>query len=536
IDAASAYRNALSQYEQKLRQEQAATPAPKKTEGAAFQQGERVVLESGRHGVITKVDTVTMQTIGPYGEDRTRSRSHYYNVKSDSGTEFYTSEKAITREEGQPPTAIPDINVDGGFKEPDQVQQAVNYSKHAARNSEAAAQRARKPENIRDAKKRAETARQRAALYQTAFDEWAAKYPDEAKKYLPEKAVPSQGVAIATGQTTATTTAPAPAPVFKEVSPPVQKPAPSLGKAASEVAAGVASSYDALAEIMKRAGKGPISMMGTGVFDEELYQVMKPHLQATYDHFRAAALEVKDWMKETISQFTARGFEPQAILPYIKRFYMEVTKNDLTKGETAATLNTTKGGVGHEEGISRGQSPSGTLETVAGTPGLDAGKLSRPGEGTLPDRKTKSVSGQKSGTRLEDDLQPERQGEEHGGGPGSGKPVHPVAPERPGIPRQTAGAAAGETGSRNLEVGGEPARRSRQSDRGLGVNTRIEPADVLFHSGKAARINANIRAIELSKQLVSENRDATPAEQKILLQFSGWGAVAQDIFNPEYDD
>ena len=70
----------------------------------------------------------------------------------------------------------------------------------------------------------------------------------------------------------------------------------------------------------------------------------------------------------------------------------------------------------------------------------------------------------------------------------------------------------------------------------MGVNTRIEPSDVLFHSGKVARINANIRAIELSKQLAKENRNATPAEQKILLQFSGWGAVAQDIFNPQYDD
>ncbi len=564
-----------------------------KAEGAAFQKEDRVVLKSGRHGTISKVDTIVMQTM--FGGSRTVD--HYYMVKMDSGVELSASEKDITREVGPAPTAIPDINVDGGFKEPSHVLYTVTYSKQRARESDAAAQRARKPENIRDARSRAESARQKAVLYQEAFDAWAAKYPEEAKKYLPEKRAQSQGVAIATAQRppamAATVTGaqsladlglvvtkgatntgktvwnvsgntkahsetikraggrwygPKKVWSFYNGDPTAQlqealgikkdmiKPAASLGKAASEVAKGVASSYDAIAEIMKRAGKGPISMMGGGVFDEELYQAIKPHLQATYVHFRAAAIEVKEWMKETVSQFTARGFEAQAIIPYIKRFYMEVTENDLTKGAAAVTLHTKEGEAGHEEGkgISRGESPSGTLAVLAGTPGLDAGELSRTGETTLPVGETEGVSGQKSSSRLQNDLQPSRQGEEPGRGRRSGEPVHPVAAGRPGVPGQPAGAAAGETGKGNSEVGGQPARRSRQPNGDLGVNTRIEPADVLFHSGKVARINANIRAIELSKKLVTEKRAATPAEQKILLQYSGWGAVAQDVFNPEF--
>jgi len=473
MDAGSAYRSALSQYERKVQQEESTKTAPKEVEGAAFQQGERVVLKSGRHGIITKVDTVTMQSIGLYGGGRSENRSHYYQVKSDSGTEFHASEADISREEGiERPSVIPDIKIDNRFMEPDHVLDHIQYRKQKARDFEAAAQRARKPSSVTEHKSRAEGYRQEAAAAQRQFDEWAGKYPEEAKKYLPEKTAPSRGVAIATGQqmtpvTTAQTTAAMPSkaagnlgdlglvvtkgatntgktvwnvsgntrehsetikkaggrwygpkkvwsfyngdptpelmerlgirpgttiveekPTEKQTSnPPVKfqigdqvrpkpgsgiseksggriqhiqsyqdggqgiktentgnmhfkaedfdlvQPAPSLGKAASEVAAGVASSYDAIAEIMKRAGKGPISMMGTGVFDEELYQAIKPHLQATYDHFRAAAIEVKDWMKETISQFGARGFEPQAILPYIKRFYMEVTTSERHAGE-----------------------------------------------------------------------------------------------------------------------------------------------------------------------------------------------------------
>ena len=49
-----------------------------------------------------------------------------------------------------------------------------------------------------------------------------------------------------------------------------------------------------------------------------------------------------------------------------------------------------------------------------------------------------------------------------------------------------------------------------------------------------ARAKANIAAIRLVKKLDEENRPATPEEKKILTQFTGWGALAQTVFNPEH--
>jgi N12 class adenine-specific DNA methylase len=63
-------------------------------------------------------------------------------------------------------------------------------------------------------------------------------------------------------------------------------------------------------------------------------------------------------------------------------------------------------------------------------------------------------------------------------------------------------------------------------------------SEVLAPSGAKARARANIDAIRLVHQLGDDNRAATPAEQRILAAWSGWGA-AGDIFDkrkPEWDE
>ena len=57
-----------------------------------------------------------------------------------------------------------------------------------------------------------------------------------------------------------------------------------------------------------------------------------------------------------------------------------------------------------------------------------------------------------------------------------------------------------------MEAEGLPRERNR--------NNRIAPEDTLFHSGKKARISANIRAIELLNRLEKEDRVPTVAEQR----------------------
>ena len=62
------------------------------------------------------------------------------------------------------------------------------------------------------------------------------------------------------------------------------------------------------------------------------------------------------------------------------------------------------------------------------------------------------------------------------------------------------------------------------------------PDDTLVPGGKISRIKANVAAIELAKSLEKEKRNPTPEEKKILAQFTGWGALGKEAFEPETVD
>ena len=65
--------------------------------------------------------------------------------------------------------------------------------------------------------------------------------------------------------------------------------------------------------------------------------------------------------------------------------------------------------------------------------------------------------------------------------------------------------------------------------------------EVLVPSGPKARARANIAALELVTRLQAAERPATPAEQRVLAAWSGWGAVPEvfdtrnEGFAPERD-
>ena len=62
----------------------------------------------------------------------------------------------------------------------------------------------------------------------------------------------------------------------------------------------------------------------------------------------------------------------------------------------------------------------------------------------------------------------------------------------------------------------------------LGSATDFPPStDVLVPSGPKARARANIAALELVNRLQAAERPATPAEQRVLAAWSGWGAVPE---------
>ena len=58
-------------------------------------------------------------------------------------------------------------------------------------------------------------------------------------------------------------------------------------------------------------------------------------------------------------------------------------------------------------------------------------------------------------------------------------------------------------------------------------NHSIEPGDEIAPKGKKGKANANLAAIRLLKQLEAENRPASPAEKKVLAQYTGWGGVKE---------
>ena len=167
---------------------------------------------------------------------------------------------------------------------------------------------------------------------------------------------------------------------------------------------------------------------------------------------------------------------------------------------------------------------------VEAAPGLAGGEL--PAEGAAASRR-----GQAPGTPRPGGgggnvprSRTEREGTGVRPGAGAGKQPDKSAgrPGKLGEPSGTPDAAAGGE-AENLDGGVTEATPVRNR------NYRIAKDDTLYHSGAVARINANVRAIALLKALERENRDATDAEKKILLQFTGWGAVAQQVFNPTFD-
>jgi N12 class adenine-specific DNA methylase len=69
-----------------------------------------------------------------------------------------------------------------------------------------------------------------------------------------------------------------------------------------------------------------------------------------------------------------------------------------------------------------------------------------------------------------------------------------------------------------------------------GEDFRPVNADDLAPAGKRAKLNANIAALEVLRQLQNEHRPATPDEQRVLARWAGWGGLPEvfDDTKPEY--
>lgn len=107
----------------------------------------------------------------------------------------------------------------------------------------------------------------------------------------------------------------------------------------------------------------------------------------------------------------------------------------------------------------------------------------------------------------------------------------------------------GDGSSRRRNTGDKSRRGKRTGDeRGAveegagdggergGVNHIIQESDELVPKGEVAKARANISAIKLLKKLEEENREATPEENKVLVQFTGWGGLANVLDEQKADN
>ena len=102
---------------------------------------------------------------------------------------------------------------------------------------------------------------------------------------------------------------------------------------------------------------------------------------------------------------------------------------------------------------------------------------------------------------------------------------------------RTDGRGMGGRDSRNTEsdrTGSEGLSRPSESKQGVTPaekknvnNNHAERGKDYAPKGVDARIDANIKAIELMQNLMQEGKQATPAQMKVLRQFSGWGGLGK---------
>ncbi len=296
----------------------------------------------------------------------------------------------------------------------------------------------------------------------------------------------------------------------------------TLGSVAREFKdAGIEGVDQALTGLYKLFGGGAVKSFPSG-FDEAAYEAARPHFIAAYQATLRAGRSAAEFANLIVKAFGAK------IKPFLMRFMTDVRDGVISLDKPLENDRLKQTEASHE---AEGTDTAGEPES---RPGLDeqsavsSGILSGEGVGSLPEQETGGVPGR------QDDLAGEPRGgdgKEHAEGPGQGE----GARGGHAVERRTAGtgnapARVGRPGEEDLGVGKGSALSPEQRNNVIADDEAIVPAT------KSQRIKANIDAIRLVKKLFDEDRDATPAEKKVLQQYTGWGALAQDAFNPDIVD
>lgn len=181
-----------------------------------------------------------------------------------------------------------------------------------------------------------------------------------------------------------------------------------------------------------------------------------------------------------------------------------------TDGRDGEGSGGTSSGVQPGEGALPARDETGPLQAVA-EQGATGGALQDSGDasgGNVSEPASENVEGQGSAGG--------------DGGPSAG------AGKRPGRGKRDRDARP-DTGAVKAREQGEAEAREAIAQRAK-LNYEITEADRIGQGSPREKIRANLRAIELAKEIVADGRQATPEEKRELVKYTGWGAFAQPMF------
>lgn len=195
----------------------------------------------------------------------------------------------------------------------------------------------------------------------------------------------------------------------------------------------------------------------------------------------------------------------------------ETNSNLDNAGKVADVLGPEKEVTNEDTGTTgEGEAPSD--KSVGGMPGESGGTLATSTGESPEGGDTEAVSGS-DGDAISDGTDGTAETESEGTGTGT----EGTGTEQGSGTKPQSGRKAAVKGSRKPTI-----RVPRQV--GTPVNLRIGPDDTIAPGGVVSKLKANIAAIKLLKELQTENRQATDAEQRILMQYTGWGSL-QHVFD-----
>jgi N12 class adenine-specific DNA methylase len=313
--------------------------------------------------------------------------------------------------------------------------------------------------------------------------------------------------------------------------PPPRTATQAAASAAVNTGKGLLDAIDGLGKLFGSNG----SRLSSGLtFDEETYAKAKPLFASAVAHFKDAGADLKEAMRAVV-RLVLDKFGPQItenMRPYIVRF-ME----DVKAGNVVYDGSEEAGNNGNDQGRPQAAGPGSAGERDSGGSAAPHGRpegRAEAGDGA-GDRGAgagRAGGGQPLDALAQEDAGAGSRGQADRGDQGRGGAVAPGEGARGSEP--LAGRDRDPADVRDQLGGattGAVAPKKAPSTEGVSVSGKadfqITEGDNIGEGGQKTKARNNIAAIRLLKKLDSEDRKATPAEQKVLAKYVGWGGIKQ---------